>query len=110
MIFNKILKIINSHEHVTIIDVTAEVDNEFITFALIIRVEVFKILDSQFISAARDRGFDSILDYDDSRDPHCLYHILYTSLNNLLNNSKQDWIHSSSIDVLVSYNILRYIK
>ena len=90
MILSKVLKIINSHEHVTIIDVTIEADNEFITFALIIRVEVFKVLDSQFISAAGDRGFDNILDCGGSRGPHCLYHILYTSLNNLLNDSKQD--------------------
>ena len=46
MILNKILRIIDLYEHVTIIDVTIEANDRLITLALIIRVEVFKILDS----------------------------------------------------------------
>ena len=46
MILNKILKMINSHEYITIIDVTIEANDRLITLAFIIRIEIFKIFNS----------------------------------------------------------------
>ena len=44
IILNNILNIINLYEYITIVDVTLETDNEIIILALIVRIEVFKIL------------------------------------------------------------------
>ena len=46
MVFNNILNIIDLYEYITIVNVTLEANNEFIILALVIRIEVFKILSS----------------------------------------------------------------
>ena len=44
MVLNNILNKINLYEHITIVDVTLKANSKFIILALVVRIEISKVL------------------------------------------------------------------